>query len=267
VQEERALSFSRSAQRYDQNRAGYPPSVYETIGAYLPAGRRSRILEIGAGSGLASQDVLRYLSPRLTLVEPGHEFVPLLREKFAACPDVAIVNARFEELAPGGDYDAVLSASAFDWVPAGDRYRLAAAHLKPDGVLALFWNNYSRGDGPVFDALAETRRRYHPLAAAEEDGGEKEARRTQGQEIEGRRREVDASGYFTVRHVDLFRSARAYTADGYVALLKTFSINAVQPQGALDAFYARVQQVIDEHGVTLVVPILVDLIVAVRLET
>jgi SAM-dependent methyltransferase len=257
MDERRALSFSLGAARYDVHRARYPDAVFHAIATHLPHKESPRILEIGAGSGLASEDARRHLNAHLTLVEPGPEFVPILERKFAEDDHVRIVNSFIESLPADGAYDCVMSATAFHWVPEDSRYPIAAAQLRPGGILAVFWNNYSRSDAPVFDAIAEAYMEHHPAP-----GTERDIRSLQMRQIEARREQAQASGLFTLIHTDLVTTERRYSAQEYVGLLKTFSSNAVQPAGALEAFYERIHAIICDNGGTILLPVLTDFIIA-----
>lgn len=257
MDERRALSFSRGAARYDAFRARYPHAVFQAIAAYLPKRGNPRILEIGAGSGLASEDARRYLTARCTLVEPGQEFIPILERKFAGDDQVHIVNSRIQDLPADGAFDCVMSATAFHWVPEQSRYAIAASHLRPGGILAVFWNNYSRSDAPVFDAIAEAYLDLHPSP-----GTERDIRAMQARQIDTRREQAESSEWFAVKHTDLLTTERRYSADEYLALLRTFSTNAVQAPGSLDAFYERIHAIVCANGGSILLPVLTDLIIA-----
>ena len=107
-----------------------------------------RILEVGAGTGAISAEIVKYLGPddRLTLCEIEHDFVEFLRQRLDRDPNFKQVRSQIElaeksvlDLPIDQKFDFIISAIPFNNCPAAfvaavfEHYRQL---LKPGGVLS-----------------------------------------------------------------------------------------------------------------------------------
>jgi len=78
-----------------------------------------------------------------------------LRDRTQGLP-VDVHQLRFEDFEADGPFDAVVSATAFHWVPAEIGYPKAASHLRPAGWLAVWWTIFDDPNDPddVYPAIA-----------------------------------------------------------------------------------------------------------------
>lgn len=139
-----AEGFSRSAEAYERGRPRYPPEALAMLTSRLPEG--AHVLDLAAGTGALTRP----------LVEAGLDVVAVepVAEMRAALPaSVRVLEGTAEAipLAPG-EVDAVVVGQAFHWFD-GDA-ALAEIHrvLRPEGLLALFWNRRVESD-PVNRAV------------------------------------------------------------------------------------------------------------------
>jgi SAM-dependent methyltransferase len=134
--------FGRDPQGYDAVRPDYPPELYSYLTQRGAVGPGSTSLEIGAGNGLATAQLIALGADPITIVEPDQRFAPLLR-KIAARADAhcVLVHDSFENADLGsGAFDFVASATAFHWVEQTSGLRKVAQVLKPGGYCGLWWN-------------------------------------------------------------------------------------------------------------------------------
>ncbi|MBX9898244.1 MAG: class I SAM-dependent methyltransferase [Qipengyuania sp.] len=147
--------FGADAAGYDSARLGYPVELYDRIFGRVPD--NPAVLEIGAGTGLATRGLLAREPSSLVAVEPDRQMAEFLRTALGAHPALKIENRAFEDVALSpATFDLVAAAASFHWMePARALARIRAA-LKPGGVIALWWNVYgAAGEGDEFaDALA-----------------------------------------------------------------------------------------------------------------
>jgi SAM-dependent methyltransferase len=127
-----AQGFARSADAYERGRPAYPAAALDALASRLPAG--ARLLDLAAGTGVLARP-LHDAGFQVTAVEP-------VAEMRAALPDsIRALEGTAEAIPLGdGEVDAVVVGQAFHWFD-GDA-ALAEIHrvLRPDGLLALFWN-------------------------------------------------------------------------------------------------------------------------------
>jgi SAM-dependent methyltransferase len=133
-------SFDRSAPDYDdllaRNRIGA-----ERLVAAIPPGDYDRVLDVGCGTGFATEAmVARFGSRRVTGVDPSEGMLERFREKLSGLgAEVELIRSGVHEMpVPDGAFDAVVSGMAFHWFP--DKPAAVAAmarRLRPGGVLAI----------------------------------------------------------------------------------------------------------------------------------
>ena len=139
--------------------------TFHSTGAVLPSGPRlcralarftvatdrpRRILEVGPGTGVVTDAILRKIGPAdtLDLVELNDRFVAALRERLAgednwrrAADRVHIHHMPVEQLAVERPYDAIVSGLPLNNFPV-DVVRSILSHLKklasPDATLSFF---------------------------------------------------------------------------------------------------------------------------------
>lgn len=137
-------AFGHDPANYDSSRPTYPDAVWQALRERAGLAPGIDILEIGAGTGLATRQLLAHRPARLTVVEPDPRLAAYLRERH---PGLDIVEEPFETAAlQEQSFDLAACATAFHWlepVPALERLALL---LRSGGRVALWWNVYGDPD-------------------------------------------------------------------------------------------------------------------------
>ncbi|HET6173887.1 MAG TPA: class I SAM-dependent methyltransferase [Gaiellales bacterium] len=132
-----AVGFDRAAGAYERGRASYPAAAVETILAVTGAAPGRTLLELGAGTGKLTHE----------LVGSGARVLAL--EPVAGMREVLTQNAPAAELLAGvaesiplahDSVDAVIAAQSYHWFDPEAATAEAARVLPPGGVVALIWN-------------------------------------------------------------------------------------------------------------------------------
>jgi SAM-dependent methyltransferase len=135
---DRRRLFDAAALAYDAHRAGYPEQLFDALAALAPSG--GRVLEVGAGTGIASVP-LAMRGVRMTCLEPADGMAAIARAKLGPFSDVELVASRFEDWrAEPASFDLVFAADAWHWVDQRSGPARAADLLRPGGYLALAWH-------------------------------------------------------------------------------------------------------------------------------
>jgi SAM-dependent methyltransferase len=127
----RANSFGGAARSYDAHRPRYPDQLVDDL---LALGAH-RILDVGAGTGIASQQ-LAERGVDVIAVEPDARMAAVAREK-----GIQTEIDTFETWDPAGrTFDLVLFASSFHWVDPNVAFPKVREILRDGGKLVLLWN-------------------------------------------------------------------------------------------------------------------------------
>lgn len=156
-QKEREV-FARAVPDYAYGRPGYTKELHDKIQEYAALGRGSLLLEVGAGTGQAT-DLFLPNEYEMDLIEISDEHVNYLKEKYAQS-NITVHKSYFEEYQTDKKYDLIYSASAFHWVEPEIGYQKTWDMLKDGGTLALFWNyssliRHEEGIHPGINAIRE----------------------------------------------------------------------------------------------------------------
>ena len=230
-------TFDSVAGAYADARPTYPDELVDALVAATGIGAGSRLLEVGCGPGTATLPLAR-LGCRITAVELGAALATEARRRLAGYPDVDVVTGSFETWPPGEHaFDLVYAATAWHWVDPDVRYRRAHEVLRPDGHLAFWGAHHVRpaaGD-PFFEELQEV---YDEIG----EGVPGDHVWLGPGDLPDQTDEIEASGLFEmtlVRHVDW---ETTYDADGYLALLDTFSGHIAMAPPARDRLYGEIRR-------------------------
>jgi len=237
-------------------RPGYPRALYEIIAKYKILNSRSNILEIGAGSGIASRELYSTWSSKMTLIEPGCNFYKILLRAFAGNEDVTIENTTFENYQTPLVFDAIFSATAFHWLDTSVKYKRSSELLKDDGLLILYWNNYWIDDVSIYNDIQTIYAKY-----GMGQNTEKSLLEIQQDKIESRKREIDESGFFRVVEHSIFKNTFDYSLDNYIKLLRTFPDHSKLPEN----FFNEIIHAISLYGNKIQIRILTNLEIAEKI--
>ena len=247
----RARIFGEVADLYDRVRPPYPDVLIDAIVARL-RGRGRRVLEVGAGTGKATAQLLAR-GCRVLAVEPDPRMAAVAQARLGGTDGFEIHVSSFETWS-GDDhpFDLVFSAQAWHWVDPEVGYRKASDALGDDGILALVWNRPLVEGRPP--GITEAYLRHAPHLA---EGSTLD----RSWRPEGRSREIVDSGLFDPPEVLTHAWSRRYGIDEYLDLLRTQSDHRILEPRRLEALLADIRVALDPQG-GLVVPYLSEALVA-----
>ena len=257
IDRQRAESFNRIAALYDTARPGYPDELYVELQRLTGVGEKSVVIEIGAGSGIATEQMYHHWHSTIYALEPGAALLAVAEKRLGHIAAIHLIHSSFEEYNAPARCDLITAASSFHWVEPEVKFSRVGELLREGGFVAAWWSIYSRNDKPVFDDIREIYARYHPRPQLQD-----EFRGIQRQKIAERRSEFEEAPGFSFHAHREFHFTRSFTAEAYVGLLRTFSDNACHPEERIAPFYDRVGACIHDNRDLLEVPIMVNLEVA-----
>jgi SAM-dependent methyltransferase len=142
--------FDALATEYDAARPSYPDGLYDALDELAGPLDGALVAEVGAGTGISTRGLL---SRGADVV--AYDLAPNMLERLrangspgpGALLGAAVADAHALPLRDGVA-DVVTYAQAFHWVRGPEAAREAARVLRPDGALALWWNNSAAQDEP-----------------------------------------------------------------------------------------------------------------------
>jgi len=242
---------------YDYGRPHYPGELYQTVQAFSGLDASSHILEVGAGTGQAT-DLFAAHGHTLELLEVSDAQVAFLKNKYAANPAVSVEKSYFEDFKAQSPYDLIYSATAFHWIKCERGYPKAWEMLREGGTLAVFWNLFfvTTRQGGIFDELNEINRRFFPEEALEYK--EDQVVRIKEKRIQ----QITVGGYFPVPEYHEFRWTDQYDTKRFAAWLNTDDRVLLLNHEDKMNYTQAVTQCVDAHGGRIEVPQLVCLYLA-----
>ncbi len=163
--EQRKSWYSKVADAYNRVRPRYPQELIGRVVELTQLPANANILEFGCGPGTATT-AFAELGFSMVCLEPSQESSQLAQKNCAQYPKVRIENTTFQEWELGDDkFDAVLSASAFHWIPAEIACSKAAAALRDHGYLILLWNSTALPKYEVYQILNQVYQTEAPSLA------------------------------------------------------------------------------------------------------
>lgn len=204
--------FDGMAHAYHEWRQGYPPNLFDE--ALDGMGAKCRVLEVGSGTGKATREFLAR-DCAVHCVDPSHAMMNLLHRLYEN-ERLTSECCYFEHWQPSPNpFDIVAAAQAFHWVPTAEAYSNAAAALRDEGRLVLFWN-VDEPTNPFDDELDALYRSIAPQIIAER-------RPRIGEFVEAQTAEISASGFFTDVRIHTYPWRRDCTAEMFLGFLSTCS--------------------------------------------
>ena len=195
---------------YVSARPPYPSVIFELLRAEGVTGPGRRVLEIGAGAGLATR-VLVESGSEVVALEPGPALCSFLAD---AVPGAEVVETRLEDTSlPLAGFDAVVAATSMHWVDLEVGLPKIHSTLRPDGLLAVFRTIF--GDDSVDTEFRDRVKRIVSARAQAVEPTSREWRPT----ID----ELSAEGLFQPVRSEHWSWSVELTSRQVTALFRTFS--------------------------------------------
>ena len=235
-QDEFRRVFDTIPDQFDRYRPRYSEELFAFLNDAAGIGPGKRVLEIGPGTGQATEPVLR-TGCEYHAIELGEHLYRKMKEKYGRFPNFHIVNDDFITHDFGDmKFDMIYSAATIQWIPEEVAYTRTFDLLKPGGYLAMMLtrSEYRSENESLYEkiqALYDTY--YHPEIPYTHGG----FRYTAAPEY----------GYSDVEKYD-FRGQRVFTAEEYVAFSGTHCDHIVIPDPVRKEFFTNLKKAVLEAG-------------------
>ena len=247
--------FNEITENYEKVRWGWIPEIFEDIVKYSSPSTGKNALEIGAGTGKATEHILE-AGYNVLAVEMSENMSDFLKQKFNETQDLKVLTSTFEDAElEDSVYDLIYAASAFHWVDADIGCPKVFRLLKDKGVFALIRGNGERvREGKLYDAVNIVYDKYYYSHYEKWDREKSIADMTvedylKPSEIERGFRFKGMEEYgFTDVTMKIYKTRKQHTADEHIKLLDTFSDHIALPEENRKALYDGVAEAINKNG-------------------
>ena len=232
-------TFDADAERYDRTRPQYPDQLVDDLAA--AAGANARILESGCGTGQLTVALARR-GMRVTAVELGPGLAAVARRNLAAYPGSAVhVSALEDWQLPAEPFDALVAATSWHWLDPVRRLQIAAAALRPGGLLGIVGTAHVAGGTEEF--FAEVQHCYERWDPSTPPG----LRLTAAADVPPDTRELVAAADFTDPEMRRYEADIGYTAAEYIDVIGTYSPMIALPAERRTGLFDDIRTLIEQR--------------------
>lgn len=235
-QDEFRRVFDTIPEQFDKFRPRYSEELFAYLIAEAGIGPGKRVLEIGPGTGQATDPVLR-TGCEYHAIELGGHLCRKMKEKYGKQPSFHIVNDDFITYDFGDmKFDMIYSAATIQWIPESVAFTKTFDLLKPGGTLAMMLTSaeYRSDNEALYEKIQALYDRYYKPDIPY---------------VHGKFRYTAAPEYgFTEVEKREFKGQRVFTADEYVAFSGTHSDHIVIPEPLRTEFFEGLRNAVRDAG-------------------
>lgn len=252
-------SFNVFADNYHSIRPGYPEAMYRDIQSECGITSESRLLEIGAGSGIATTELAKYGCEIIGL-EPGANLANIASEHTSDTPNVRIIKGTFEGFQDDNAFDVILALTAFHWINDTEKFQKVRNLLNQNGYMVAVWNSFFQSDKP---AMKKVNAVYQDLLPDVYPARENDVNTGVAEKLNRRVLEIQNSDDFYLTFLKRYVVAYNYDKVSYPMLLRTYPKIIKLDENRRETFLKEISKVVEQHG-QITVPVQTTLLVCRR---
>ena len=230
------MIFDTIPEQFDRFRPRYSPALFEYLIGHAGIGAGKSVLEIGPGTGQATDPILE-TGCDYHAIELGEHLCAKMREKYDRFSNFHLVNDDFITHDFGQlRFDIVYSAATIQWIPEEIAFSKTFELLKPGGVLAMMLtrSDYRTPNEGLYRKIQELYDQYYKPEIPYTHGGFRYDR-------------APDYGYVDFEKVD-FHGRREMNSDEYVSFCGTHCDHIVIPEPHKTMFFEGLRKVVAENG-------------------
>ena len=230
--------FDSVPEAFDRWRPRYCDGLFDCVAARAALGPGRRSLEIGPGTGQATEFALRTGADCMA-VELGANLAAVCERKFARYPNFRLVRGDFAAIPfEPASFDLVYSAATIQWIGEEVAYPRCRDLLRPGGTLAMFFTKSDyRTPNPAL---------YADIQKVYDEWYRTDTPYT-------KRFDYENAGAWGFRDMERreFPFRRTYSAEDYVAFIGTHSDHIGIRPNCREPFFGGIRAAIERHGGSL----------------
>lgn len=235
-QDEFRRVFDTIPDQFDKFRPRYSEELFAFLNERARIGAGKSVLEIGPGTGQATEPVLR-TGCDYHAIELGEHLYRKMKEKYGELPNFDIVNDDFITHDFGDmKFDMIYSAATIQWIPQDIAFAKCFDLLKEGGTLAMMLTSseYRSNDEALYEKIQALYDKYYKPEIPYTHG---KFNYTAAPEY----------GYLEVEKYE-FKGQRIFNADEYVQFSGTHCDHIVIPEPVRSEFFKGLKNAVLEAG-------------------
>ena len=233
-------TFDKIPEQFDKWRPRYCNELFTSIIDIAEIDANKAVLEIGPGTGQATEPFLKTSCDYLA-IELGEHFTEYMKKKYSSYSNFHIVNADFETYDFGmNKFDLVFSAATIQWIPEEIAFPKIYNMLKPGGILAMFMT--------CSDEKSSNEELYQKINQVYSEHFHVETKYTCKFNYEN----VVNYGFTNYSYCD-WKKTRVFNADEYVSYIGTHVEHITLKEPYKSRFYDGVRKAIMEQGNKIII--------------
>ena len=228
--------FDTIPEQFDRFRPRYSEELFQYLINYAEICPKKKVLEIGPGTGQATDPILR-TGCDYNAIELGGHLYAKIKEKYDRFSNFHIVNDDFITYDFGTQrFDMIYSAATIQWIPERTAFSKTFELLKPGGVLAMMLtrSDYKTPNEALYVKIQELYDRYYKPEIPYTHGG-------------FQYENAPNYGYIDFERVD-FHGRREMNPEEYAAFCGTHCDHIVIPEPYKTLFFEGLRNVVADNG-------------------
>lgn len=245
-------TFDNASIDYDKIRPIYIKEIYDDIFNYKQINSESHVLEIGMGTGKATQPILD-TKCHFIGIEPGKHLADLAKKRFQKYENFSLYNCTLQDFVYSNEsFDFIYAATAFHWITEEYGYKRVYKLLKNGGIFARFAYHagIDKGRKVLTTEIQELYSKYMYKTTRSEEYCEDDARKIAEM--------ANEYGFVDVKY-KLYYLTKDFTANEYMALLRTYPDHMAIDKSNREKLFNGIYSAINRNGGILTVNYTMDL--------
>ena len=228
--------FDTIPEKFDKFRPRYSKDLFDALIEYAKIGKDRSVLEIGPGTGQATDPILN-TGCDYNAIELGEHLYEKMKEKFGQYENFHIVNDDFiTHDFKDRKFDMIYSATTIQWIPEDIAFSKTFDLLKPGGTLAMMFtlSDYKSTNEELYSDIQKVYDEYFKPETPYTHGGFRYENAPEYGYVDFERRE--------------FYGKREMTAEEYVMFSGTHCDHMVIPEPYNTKFFEGLKNAVLKHG-------------------
>jgi SAM-dependent methyltransferase len=220
-------TFNTISKQYDISRPKYPTNIFNDITSIMHIDYSSEILEIGCGTGQATELFINS-NANITCLDIGNNQIEFAKNKFKYKNNISFILSSLEDFSSTHKYNLILSATAYHWIKQPEGNIKVKSLLNDNGYFAILHHHHVNMDKGFFYDSQSIYKNYMVTSS-----------------IDKSIIEMDPTVFTIALNKEYFWQVE-YSADQYINLISTYSDHIILPVNKKILLFKELRELIND---------------------